>query len=59
MRKAPKRSQRDRLTTTSEDGKIELTEKELSRATGGLKLDGIEGESHDSKHKNEIDVQSW
>ena len=24
-----------------------------------LKLDGIEGESHDSKHKNEIDVQSW
>ena len=24
-----------------------------------LKLDGIEGESHDSKHKGEIDVQSW
>jgi len=24
-----------------------------------LKLKGIEGESHDSKHKNEIDVQSW
>jgi type VI secretion system secreted protein Hcp len=24
-----------------------------------LKLDGIEGESHDSKHKNEIDVDSW
>jgi type VI secretion system secreted protein Hcp len=24
-----------------------------------LKLDGIEGESHDSKHKNEIDLQSW
>ncbi|MCU1274512.1 MAG: hypothetical protein JWO48_1943 [Bryobacterales bacterium] len=24
-----------------------------------LKLDGIEGESHDSKHKNEIEVQSW
>jgi type VI secretion system secreted protein Hcp len=24
-----------------------------------LKLDGIEGESHDDKHKNEIDVLSW
>jgi type VI secretion system secreted protein Hcp len=24
-----------------------------------LKLEGIEGESHDSKHKNEIDVESW
>jgi type VI secretion system secreted protein Hcp len=24
-----------------------------------LKLDGIDGESADSKHKNEIDVESW
>jgi type VI secretion system secreted protein Hcp len=24
-----------------------------------LKVDGIEGESTDAKHKNEIDVQSW
>ncbi|MGD0508831.1 MAG: type VI secretion system tube protein Hcp [Terriglobales bacterium] len=24
-----------------------------------LKLDGIDGESQDSKHKNEIDLQSW
>jgi type VI secretion system secreted protein Hcp len=24
-----------------------------------LKIDGIEGESADDKHKNEIDVQSW
>jgi type VI secretion system secreted protein Hcp len=24
-----------------------------------LKLDGIEGESHDDKHKNEIDLSSW
>jgi type VI secretion system secreted protein Hcp len=24
-----------------------------------LKIDGIEGESTDSKHKNEIDVESW
>jgi type VI secretion system secreted protein Hcp len=24
-----------------------------------LKINGIEGESHDSKHKNEIDLESW
>ena len=24
-----------------------------------LKIDGIEGESPDSKHKNEIDIESW
>jgi type VI secretion system secreted protein Hcp len=24
-----------------------------------LKLEGIEGESHDSKHKGEIDLESW
>jgi len=24
-----------------------------------LKIDGIDGESQDSKHKNEIDLQSW
>lgn len=24
-----------------------------------LKIDGIEGESTDAKHKNEIDVVSW
>src|SRR5262247_1484895 len=24
-----------------------------------LKLDGIEGESHDSKHKNAIELESW
>ena len=24
-----------------------------------LKIDGIEGESQDAKHKNEIDVESW
>ena len=24
-----------------------------------LKIEGIDGESHDSKHKNEIDVESW
>ena len=24
-----------------------------------LKIDGIEGESHDSKHKGEVDLESW
>jgi type VI secretion system secreted protein Hcp len=24
-----------------------------------LKIEGIEGESHDAKHKNEIDLESW
>src|SRR5215470_953116 len=24
-----------------------------------LKIDGIEGESHDAKHKGEIDLESW
>jgi type VI secretion system secreted protein Hcp len=24
-----------------------------------LKLEGIDGESHDAKHKNEIDIESW
>ncbi len=24
-----------------------------------LKIDGIEGESQDAKHKGEIDVESW
>src|SRR5262245_42782543 len=24
-----------------------------------LKIDGVEGESHDAKHKGEIDIESW
>jgi hypothetical protein len=31
-------SRRDYLTATTNDGKIELTEEELSRAAGGLKF---------------------
>jgi type VI secretion system secreted protein Hcp len=36
----------------------------MAEANGGavdyfLKLEGIEGESHDSKHKNEIELLSW
>jgi hypothetical protein len=32
---APKSSRRDLLTTTTDEGKIDLTEQELSRVTGG------------------------
>ena len=31
----------------------------MSQVDYFLKIDGIEGESQDDKHKNEIDVQSW
>jgi len=44
MSKAPK--SRNRLTVTTEEGKIELTEKELRRVAGG-----VDSESADSKHK--------
>jgi len=37
MIKASKTSRCDRLTTTTNEGKIELTEEELSRVTGGRK----------------------
>ena len=61
MSNAPKPSRRDRLITTTDDGRIELTEEELSRATGGtgkkaaaggagrifLTLDDLKGESTD------------
>ena len=33
-----KSSLRDRLTITTDNGKIELTEQELSRVSGGLKI---------------------
>jgi hypothetical protein len=35
MTTAPKSSLRDRLTLTTNEGKIELTEEQLTRATGG------------------------
>ena len=34
----------------------ELTEAELEYAVGGLKIDGIDGESQDDKKKNHIEV---
>jgi len=33
------RKRRDHLTLTTEEGKIELTEKELDRVTGGSEVD--------------------
>jgi len=33
-----KGSRRDHLTETTKDGKIELTEEELNRAVGGMKI---------------------
>ena len=35
MRKTPKSSSRDHLTKTTQKGKIELTEEEMTRVTGG------------------------
>jgi len=35
MTDAPKSSQRDHLTATTDEGKIELTEEELNRVAGG------------------------
>jgi Type VI secretion system effector, Hcp len=36
--------------------KIELTEADLSRVSGGIKLGDIKGESTDDKHKDWIEV---
>ena len=36
----PKSSRRDHLTSTTKDGKIELTEEQLSRVGGGYKERG-------------------
>ncbi len=35
MTDTPEPSRRDHMITTTEDGKIELTEQELNRVTGG------------------------
>jgi bacteriocin-like protein len=39
-------------------GSVELTEKDLDNVSGGLKLDGIKGESQDDKYKGGIDIAS-
>jgi hypothetical protein len=40
MSNASKTSRRDCLTTTTNEGRIELTEEELSRVAGGRKAGG-------------------
>jgi hypothetical protein len=59
MSKNPKRSQREELVKTTSKGKIELTEAELSRVSGGIKLGDIKGETIDDKHKDWIEVLSY
>ncbi len=41
MTDTPKSSRRDHLITTTEDGKIELTEQELNRVNGGAAFDAF------------------
>jgi hypothetical protein len=56
-KKAPKHKSKpaDTLLKTSKKGDIELTEQELGKVSGGgLKLDGIKGETADLKHKDTI-----
>jgi Type VI secretion system effector, Hcp len=51
---------RDNLVHTRKDGDgIDLTEAELRKVSGGLKLEGIDGKSQDSKHKGEIEIRSF
>jgi len=45
-------------TTHNREVRGELSGDELNAVMGGVVLGGIEGESHDGRHKNEIDVQS-
>jgi hypothetical protein len=60
MRKKAHKQQRklstDTLLKTSKKKDIELTEKELGKVSGGLKLGDIKGESIDDKHKDWIEI---
>jgi hypothetical protein len=52
MQKRPKST--DTLLKTSKKKDIALTEKELGKVSGGLRLDDIKGETADHKHKDSI-----
>ena len=60
-KKAPKHKSMpaDTLLKTSRKKDIELTEKELGKVSGGLKLGDIKGESIDDKHKDWIEGLSY
>jgi hypothetical protein len=55
----------DLVESKIKGGDIELTEHELGQVAGGaavdyfLKIDGVDGESTDDKHKGEIELQSF
>src|SRR5258708_16945508 len=55
----------DLIRSKIKGGEIELTEHELGQAAGGaavdyfLKIDGVDGESTDDKHKGEIQLEPY
>ena len=55
----------DLIRSKIKGGEIELTEQELGQTAGGaavdyfLKIDGVDGESTDDKHKGEIQLESF
>jgi hypothetical protein len=51
-------SERRENSDRREPTRTELTETEVEKIAGGLRLDGIKGESTDDKHKSEIDLNS-
>ena len=56
MNESEKNASPDELAKTKKPGDVQLNEEELGKVSGGaveifLKLDGIDGESQDTKHK--------
>ncbi|HVS13842.1 MAG TPA: hypothetical protein VMV46_07960 [Thermoanaerobaculia bacterium] len=51
---AERRNESDRPEPTQ----TELTQTEIEKVVGGLRLGGVKGESTDDKHKSEIDINS-
>jgi hypothetical protein len=60
MRKKTHKRQRkslpESLLKTSRKGEIELTEQELGKVSGGVKIGDVKGETIDDKHKDWIEV---
>ena len=49
----------DRIEAKVKGGDIELTSHDLENVSGGfLRVDGVDGESTDDKHKGEIELAS-
>jgi hypothetical protein len=45
----------DNLIKTKKQGDVQLSEEEMKQVAGGLKLDGIVGESQNVNHKGDIE----